>query len=282
MAGTSIADQLAKLKEQAEKLERARRDKAAKIDTAARGLDADRKELEELDGQQRDLDANVDATGRLETDLAGAAKVRAEARDLGAAAVTKVRQEQTALAARIEQDLSQARRDALGAEIDKIDDAITRAGAAADDAGGKLAAGEQAMADARETADDAAAAHADVLRHLVAFPQRTEVARAKVDSLRTAANTAVDAGRIAEAFVRTRDLKAALAELEAAVKDTSGDKLADQLPKLWSDNLAAAAALASASAAVEPLREKANAARLKRDELVAGREKSIAAALGKP
>jgi hypothetical protein len=66
------------------------------------------------------------------------------------------------------------------------------------------------------------------------------------------------------------------------VNDTEGDQLAGRLPKLWSDNLAASAALASAVAEVEPLREKATAARLKRDALVAGREESIAGVLSKP
>ena len=282
MANTSIAEQLANLKERRDKLGKSRKDKAGKIEAAARDLEAGRQELDDLDAQQRDLDAEVDATARLETDLAGAAKALTEVHDLGAAAVTKVGQEQAALAARLDQELPAARRDALAAELDKIDDAIAKAGGAADGAEAKLATAEQAAADARAAADAAAAEHEDVLRRLVALPQRAETARARVDGLRTATNTAVDAGRMAEAFVRNRDLKTALTELDAAVKDNEGDQLAERLPKLWSDNLAAAGALASAVADVEPLREKANAARLKRDALVAGREESIAKVLSKP
>ncbi|MEU4156349.1 hypothetical protein [Actinoplanes sp. NPDC026670] len=282
MASTSIAEQLAKLKDRRDKLDKSRRDKAAKIETAARNLETDRRALEDLDTEQRGLDADVDATARLETDLAGAAKARTEAHDLGADDVTKIGQAQTALAARIEQELSQARRDALATEIDKIDAAIAKAATAADAAAAGLATAEKAAADARVAADAAAAEHADVLRQLVAVPQRTEAARARVAALHAAANAAVDSGRTAEAFVRNRDLQKALTDLDAAVKDPQGGQLADRLPKLWSDNLAAAAALTSARAAVEPLRAKATEARQQRDALAAARDENIAAALSKP
>ena len=67
------------------------------------------------------------------------------------------------------------------------------------------------------------------------MPHAIEVARARVVTARAAATAAVDAGRMAEASVRSRDLARALHALDQAVHVTDDQQVAEELPAPFFD-----------------------------------------------
>jgi chromosome segregation ATPase len=278
----SIAEQLAELKHRRDELESAQASVSERIAAAARDLEDNQAELDGLSAQQRVIDADVDATTKLESDMGAAASAIQDVRARGLDELAKVRQEHEALVSRIDQELSAERRAALSKDIDTIDEAIATATSTAKGVGDQLAAAETAAADARQEATAAAAAHEDGLQRLLALPQGIEAARARIVALGAAATTAVDAGRMAEAFVRARDLKLALDRLDEAVHSTDDEQLANELPGLWSETLSASDELTGVIAAVGPLQARATAAQQARDALVAGRDQHIAKILSEP
>lgn len=278
----SIADQLAELKKRRDVLDKTRAAVAERIAEAARDLDVNQAELDGLGAQQRVIDADVDATSKLERDVGAADSAIKDVRKRGADEFAKATQEHTALASRINQELSAERRAALSKEIDRIDKAITTATVDAEKAADGLEKAESAAADARQEAAEATAAHTDGLQRLQAIPQEIEAARARIVALRATATAAVDSGRMAEAFVRARDLKRALDDLDETLQSTDYEQLAGELPALWGATLETSEKVTSAVAAVGPLQAEAAAAQQTRTALVAEREQHIAKVLSEP
>jgi chromosome segregation ATPase len=278
----TIAEQRETLQHRREELERMRASVAERVEAARRELGRGQAELAGLRAQQEAVDADVSATTKLEGDLDAALKTAREIRAGGEAELTAVRQEHSALSDRIEQELSGERRAALSRAVDDVDEAIAAADRAAEDVARRLHEAEEAAADAGRRATEAAAAHEAALAKLHAVPQVIEAARARVVTARTAAATAVDAGRMAEAFLRVRGLGKALESLEQAVQATDDQRVAEELPELWSGALARSGEAATARAAVEPLRAESAAAQGKRDALASARETSIQEILSEP
>jgi chromosome segregation ATPase len=249
------------------------------IAAATRALVDHQATLDGLSAQQRVLDADLGATVKLETEVAAANSAIVEVRAKGAAELTAARQQHAALKSRVEQELSEARRTALTQEIEKIDTAIATAVSAAKTADDKLASAETALIQARQAATTARKEHDDKLQSLQALPQGVEVARGRVVALRAATSGAVDAGRMAEAFVKARDLALALVSLETALQNVADDNAGSDLAELWAARLSTSQALTSATATLGPLQAAAAAAHQARDALAAGRDRAISTAV---
>ena len=111
-------------------------------------------------------------------------------------------------------------------------------------------------------------------------PRCSSISRAP--RARAAAATAVDAGRMAEAHVRARDLSGALDALADAVHRTDDQQALEELPRLWGEWRARSGELGAATAAVGPLKDAAAKAQSDRDALVSARETRIGAILSDP
>jgi len=278
----SIAEQRETLQHRRDELERARTSVAERIEAARRELERSQAELEGLSTQQQVLEADVAATTKLEADVTAVRTTTHGARTGGEAELTAAREQHRALTARIDQELSAERRAALSRGIERIDEEIERATRAAEDAGQRLAEAEEAADDARRRAEAAAAAHDAAVQRLHAVPQAIEAARARVVTARAATAAAVDAGRMAEAYVRANDLARALDALDQAVHVTDDQQAAEELPGLWSETLARSSELVEATAAVGPRKDAAAAAQEDRDALVSGRQTHLDAILSEP
>jgi chromosome segregation ATPase len=278
----SIAEQLADLKKRRDDLERERATVTREIADATRTLGDKQANLDGLTGAQQAVSADVDATAKLDSELHAVTAALDDTRKRGDGELTKGRKELAALKSRIDQELSEPRRTALLKEIKAIDDAITKATKETDEADAALSNAKTAEAEARETATAAAKKHDDTLQRLQAVPQGIEAERARVAALRAAATNGVDTGRMAEAFVRARDLELALASLEKTLKDDASEELSRQLPELWHEKLDKAEKLTSATRDVGPIQAKAVAAQQARDALIAGRDQQIMKAVNEP
>jgi hypothetical protein len=278
----SIAEQREALQHRREELERSRTSVAEGLEAARQDLERRQAELEGLTAQQQVVDADVDATTKLEQDVKTAGSTTEEVRAGGEAELTAAREDHRTLTSRIDQELSAERRTALSRGMDAIDEAIARAQEAADEAADRLAEAEDAAEEARQRADAAGVAHESTLQRLHAVPQAIEAARARVVTARAAAMEAVDAGRMAEAYVRVRDLSRALDALDAAVARTDDQEALEELPRLWGEWLARSGELGAATAAVGPRKDAAAKAQSDRDALVSARETKIEAILSEP
>ena len=278
----SITEQRETLQHRRDELERTRMSVADRVEAARRDLERSQAELEGLSAQQQSLEADVDATTKLEADVSAALSTINDVRAGGAAELLAARQEHRALTSRVDQELSGERRAALSRGIEQIDDEIATAGRSADEAARRLGEAEAAAGDARRRADAAAAAQEAAIQRLHMVPQAIEAARVRVVTARAAASTAVDAGRMAEAFVRARDLSHALDALDEAVHVTDDQQAAEEVPGLWSEALARSSELTAATAVVQPLRQAAAAAQSDRNTLAAARETHIEAILSEP
>lgn len=278
----SIAEQLEDLKKRRDELEQKRASVRVEIADATRALGDKQANLDSLSATQQAVSADVDATAKLDSELDAVTAALKDTRDRGNSELTKGREEFAALKSRIDQELSEPRRTALLKKIDAIDDAIAKATKEADEADVALGKAKATEAQAREAATAAAKNHDDTFQLLQVVPRDIEAARARVAALRAAATNAVDTGRMAEAFVRARDLEDALASLEKTLKDDAGEKLSGQLPDLWHERLDKAEKLTSATKDVRPLQAKAVAAQQARDALIAGRDEQIMKAVNEP
>ena len=278
----SIAEQRETLQNRREELARNRRSVAEQLEAARKDLERRQAELEGLTAQEQVVEADVDATTKLEQDVKAAGTTTTEVRTEGEAELASAREDHRTLTSRIDQELSAERRAALSRAMDAIDESIAQAGEAADDAADRLAEAEDAAEEARQKAAAAAVAHESAIQRLHAVPQAIEAARARVVTARGAAAAAVDAGRMAEAYVRARDLSRALDALDQAVHRTDDQVALEELPRLWGDWLARSGELGAATAAVGPRKDAAAKAQSDRDALVSARETKIEAILSEP
>jgi DNA repair exonuclease SbcCD ATPase subunit len=283
--GKSMEDikaQLEGLKQRLDKLESDRAATKADVADASRALEGQQLKLHSLSAAHQAVVADLEATVKLGSELDAVTHALDSVRERGNDELSKGRDELAALKSRVEQELSDARRTALLHDVKAIDDAIDDAKSKAQQAADALTVAETAQEKARDEAAAAAQKHDDTLQRLQAAPGTIEAARARMVALRDATTNAVDAGRMAEGFVRSHDLELALATLEAALKPDATDPLFGELPNLWQDKLAKADALAGATKEVGPRQAEAASARQLRDTLIAGRDQHITSVLNEP
>jgi chromosome segregation ATPase len=130
---------------------------------------------------------------------------------------------------RINAELPEERRNAINTVIAKIDAAIAEAKKKSEEAQVCTVEAEKAIVAAKQKTATANAEHQAAGVQFHQLPQEIEAARGRVAKLTGEVKTAMDAGRVNEAYMRLLELKQAMDELPKVNSEEYQKKLADQI-----------------------------------------------------
>lgn len=254
----------------------------AAIDQASAELSSNRTALEAATADRRAVEASLNATVKVRTDLTTAGTNLQTALTQARSDLTNLETHADELAERVAAELSESRRERLEAQLKAIDDEIAGLETTFTQA---MSAAEEAQQSADSAGKDAATADDKYLQkmsELTTLPKEIDERRTRAIAISEGAAKAVDSGRMAEAFVKTLDLGIALSALKEKIEAAADSDVAVALPGLWADKVKATKALAAATKHLAEKQSEATSAKRLLDEKVVSREKNIIAIVNEP
>jgi len=217
------------LEEELQKLE-AERDKAeAEITNQTKAVQDAQSKLSVANGLRTSLAPRIAAVEQLVKEIAatqGAVKTLREKVASEKAAAEKSFYD---LQKRINAELPEERRNVINTVITKIDAAIAEAKKKSEEAQAHTVEAEKSIAATKQKAVTAEAEHQAAGVQFRQLPQEIEAARGRVAKLTGEVKTAMDAGRVNDAYMRLLELKQAMDELPKLSSEENQKKLADQI-----------------------------------------------------
>ncbi len=216
----SIEAELKDLKAAREKIE-------AEIKEANESLQKTQARLGEANSQRASLLTKIAAAEKAATELDGTKKAGQAQRDKVAKDLADAQAAYDDLHKRLSAEIPAERRAAIAGAVTQINGAISDARTYVTNAQKKTADAEAAAADARKKAATAEGDFKQAGEDLKNWPKSVEAARGQMTVLVKDAKDALDDGRVNDAYVKSIELKDALAALPNISSQASEDKLAN-------------------------------------------------------
>lgn len=216
----SIEAELKDLRAAREKIE-------AEIKEANESLQKTQARLGEANSQRASLLTKIAAAEKAATELDGTKKAGQAQRDKVAKELADAQAAYDDLYKRLSTEIPAERRAAIAGAVAKINGAISDARTDVTNAQKKTADAEAAAAEARKKAATAEAGFKQAGEELKNWPKSVEAARGQMTALVKDAKDALDDGRVNDAYVKSLELKDALAALPNISSQASEDKLAN-------------------------------------------------------
>lgn len=208
-------------------LKAAREKIEAEIADANKTLQQTQAKLGEANTQRASLLTKIAAAEKAAAELDGTKKAGQAQRDKVAKDLADAQAAYDDLHKRLSAEIPAERRAAIAGAVTKINVGISDARTDAENAQKKTADAEAAAAEAKKKATTAEADFKQASEDLKNWPRSVEAARGQMTGLVKDAKDALDDGRVNDAYVKSLELKDALAALPNISSQASEDKLAN-------------------------------------------------------